>query len=62
MHKVSGAVDGVNDPSGVVGEDAGGPRCYGLLTYEAFRQEKSSVKCTFNTLNLCVTTSKGRCK
>lgn len=35
VNKVGGAIDRVDNPSGIVREGAGGACCYGLLAYKA---------------------------
>lgn len=43
VNKVGGTVDGVDDPRGIVSENAGGACCYRLLTYEASKSQKKGI-------------------
>lgn len=42
MDEVGGAVDGVDDPGGIIGQNAGSARRYRLLTDEAERRKTSA--------------------
>ena len=44
VNEVGGTVDGVDDPSGIVCQDAGSTCCYWLLTYEASESQTEETK------------------